>query len=158
MIALPIACGITGTSLVDGSSLLPDLSIAGVGLSLGPELLANGDFATDTVWTKDLGWTIAAGLATCTTPGANSLLSQAFVPIVGRTYYAVVVVSSMTAPALSLRFTNAGANVTNTATAIGTAGSFTRLMIPVSAADSFSINGSAAALASIDSVSMQLVI
>lgn len=124
---------------------------------LGPELLANGGFDSDTVWTKGTGWTIAAGQAICTTPGASSLLSQAFVPIVGRTYYAVVVVSSMTAPALSLRFTNAGANVTNTATAIGVSGTFTRLMIPVSAADSFSINGTAAALAAIDSVSLKLL-
>jgi hypothetical protein len=126
--------------------------------ALGPELLTNGGFDTDTVWVKGVGWTIGAGLATCTTPGANSLLSQAFVPIVGRTYYAVVVVSTMTAPALSLRFTNEGANVTNTATAIGTAGTFTRLMIPVSTADSFSVNGSSLALASVDSVSLRIIL
>jgi len=153
-VALPIAVGIDGRALTGQRESLLGSGILG----LGPEQLVNGDFATDTVWVKGLGWTIAAGLATCTTPGASSLLSQAFVPIVGRTYYAVVVVSSMTAPALSLRFTNAGGNVTNTATAIGTAGTFARLMIPVSAADSFSINGTSAALASVESVSLRQVL
>lgn len=156
MIALPIACSITGSRLIDGGTLLPDLAVAGVGLSLGPELLTNGDFATDTVWTKGLGWTIAGGVAAVASPGSNSLLSQAFVPIVGRTYYAVIVVSSFTAAALTIRFTLAGATVTSS-TAIGSSGTFTRVIVPSGTADSFSIVGSAAAIASVDSVSLRLV-
>lgn len=39
-------------------------------------LLSNGDFATDTVWTKGTGWAIAAGKAT-KTAGVLSALSQA---------------------------------------------------------------------------------
>lgn len=31
---------------------------------LGAELFSNGDFASDTVWTKGTGWTIVAGVAT----------------------------------------------------------------------------------------------
>jgi len=36
--------------------------------------ITNGDFATDTVWTKGTGWTIAAGVATAAT--ASTALSQ----------------------------------------------------------------------------------
>ena len=65
-IGLPIAVGIDGRALTGRrESLLGN----GVLMGLGQELLPNGDFATDTVWTKGVGWTIAAGLATCTTPG-----------------------------------------------------------------------------------------
>lgn len=36
--------------------------------TLGSELLTNNGFASDTVWTKDPGWTIAADVASHTTP------------------------------------------------------------------------------------------
>lgn len=43
--------------------------------SLGAELLTNGGFDSDTVWTKGTGWSIAAGVAT-KTAGSGSSLSQ----------------------------------------------------------------------------------
>jgi hypothetical protein len=36
---------------------------------LGPELVANGDFSTDSVWAKDANWSIANGKATSTGAG-----------------------------------------------------------------------------------------
>jgi hypothetical protein len=36
---------------------------------LGPELVANGDFSTDSVWAKDANWSIANGKATSTGGG-----------------------------------------------------------------------------------------
>jgi hypothetical protein len=50
------------------------------GLVLGPELVTNGDFATDSDWTKGTGWTIAGGVASFdpTGQGANSTISQDF--------------------------------------------------------------------------------
>ena len=43
--------------------------------TLGSELISNGNFASDTVWSKGTGWTIAAGVAT-KAPGAASQLTQ----------------------------------------------------------------------------------
>lgn len=40
------------------------------------ELVVNGDFDTDTDWTKGTGWTIAAGVATATAGFSSSLTSQ----------------------------------------------------------------------------------
>lgn len=54
-------------------------------LNLGAELVTNGDFATDTIWTKGTGWTIAAGVATHAA-GSASDLSQA-VAITQDVYY-----------------------------------------------------------------------
>jgi hypothetical protein len=41
-------------------------------------ILSNGDFATDTVWTKGTGWTIGSGVATHGT-GSASALSQSYI-------------------------------------------------------------------------------
>lgn len=53
--------------------------------NLGAELVSNGDFATDTIWTKGTGWTIGSGTATHGT-GTASDLSQA-VSITQDVYY-----------------------------------------------------------------------
>ena len=56
------------------------------GLVLGPELVTNGAFDTDTAWTKGAGWTIAGGVASFTATGSISNLSQASIlPSVGAT-------------------------------------------------------------------------
>lgn len=44
-------------------------------LVVGPELVINGSFTTDTGWTKGEGWTIAGGVAVAA-PGATSELEQ----------------------------------------------------------------------------------
>ncbi len=43
------------------------------------ELLTNGNFATDTNWTKGTGWSITGGQAVCTSPGGDSLFYQSMV-------------------------------------------------------------------------------
>jgi hypothetical protein len=67
------------------------------GLELGPELVTNGTFDTDTNWTKGTGWTISGGIASATTTGSVAdLTSTAFPVTVGKTYLieADVVVSA----------------------------------------------------------------
>jgi hypothetical protein len=49
------------------------------------EKVANGDFATDTVWVKGANWTIAAGVAHKSTGAANNL-SQNTTEAAGETY------------------------------------------------------------------------
>lgn len=53
--------------------------------TFGSELLTNGNFATDTIWSKGSGWTITGGLARKAS-GAVSNLSQAITITPGRTY------------------------------------------------------------------------
>lgn len=46
-------------------------------VSYGTELVTNGDFATDSVWTKQTGWTISGGSASCDGSSAtNSYIQQ----------------------------------------------------------------------------------
>jgi hypothetical protein len=53
----------------------------------GPELVANGSFATDTAWTKGAGWAISGGAANASTAGSASL-SQNIGIVSGRAYIA----------------------------------------------------------------------
>lgn len=52
------------------------LLIRGLGPELGPELIINGRFDTDTDWSKDPGWTISGGKAHCDGLQASAILRQ----------------------------------------------------------------------------------
>jgi len=55
--------------------------------TLGPELVTNGNFATDTAWTKGTGWTISGGSANFASGADNSDLVQSIgLPVIGTTY------------------------------------------------------------------------
>jgi len=51
--------------------------------------IANGDFATDTIWTKGAGWTIAAGVATATGAISTALSQTATTTLIAGQSYTV---------------------------------------------------------------------
>lgn len=53
--------------------------------TLGAEIVVNGGFSADTDWTKQTGWTIAAGVATCAS-GSNALFQGTLGSGVGNWY------------------------------------------------------------------------
>ena len=63
---------------------------------IGAEKVVNGDFATDTDWTKGTGWTISGGIATLdgTQVGGSTLSSTNMSVTVGKTYKVTVNVSA----------------------------------------------------------------
>jgi hypothetical protein len=63
---------------------------------IGPELVTNGDFATDSDWTKGTGWSIENGIATLdgTQTSGSSLGSNIMSVVSGKTYKIVVNVLS----------------------------------------------------------------
>jgi hypothetical protein len=75
---IPTAAGSTVTRAAD-TLTLPVANIPyPEPVVIGPELVTNGDFATDSDWTKETGWTIAGGVASFDPTGqvGNSLLTQ----------------------------------------------------------------------------------
>lgn len=70
---------------------------------LGPELLSNGSFATDTVWTKGTGYTISAGEAHAAA-GTGSNLTQAYAFVVGQAYWVNFTLTDYVAGTVSVRF------------------------------------------------------
>lgn len=82
----------------------------------GPDLIVNGDFATDTAWTKDASVTIAGGAANAT--GSSSIVSQNVSLVIGQ-LYTVTVQYTRTAGA-NLRFCNSMTNATNIVATLAT--------------------------------------
>jgi hypothetical protein len=54
-----------------------------------PTVIANGDFATDTIWTKGAGWTIGSGVATATGAISTGISQNATVTLVAGLAYNV---------------------------------------------------------------------
>lgn len=79
-----------------------------LGPELGPELVTNGTFDTDTDWIKGSGVTITGGKVNCTS--TNSILSQTALTI-GKTYFASIDYVKTTG--VRLRFTT-GSDIFNT--------------------------------------------
>ena len=76
------------------------------GLALGPELVVNGSFATDTNWTKGTGWTISGGSANSIQPNNLQSLTQVRAFPAG-TYRVQFTVSNYVAGLLAARFSTA---------------------------------------------------
>ena len=69
------------------------------GLAQGPELITNGDFATDSGWSKGTGWTISGGQAVGAS--ANSNLAQSISVSNGSLYKAKFTISSYTSGSIN---------------------------------------------------------
>lgn len=68
------------------SYLGPEVLSNGSFEGYGPDLVINGDFATDSDWTKDAGWSINNGKATYDGSVATSAISQVLSIVSGKTY------------------------------------------------------------------------
>ena len=85
----------------------------------GPELVTNGDFATDSDWSKGTGWTISGGTASFN-GGADAAISQSSVVTSGTEYKVLFTISDLTTSgSLQLRFGSTG-SVDKTITKNGT--------------------------------------
>lgn len=82
----------------------------------GPNLITNGDFASDTAWIKDGSVTISGGAANATS--SSSLIAQNVGLVVGQ-LYTVTVQYTRTAGA-NLRFCNSMTNATNIVATLAT--------------------------------------
>jgi hypothetical protein len=115
----------------------------------GVELVTNGDFATDTGWTKGTGWTISGGTADAAT--ATSDFTQTVSFTLGQTYRLTYTVSNYSAGAVR---TSLGAYVANTP--ISANGNYTDIFTPtnVSSNSLLYFEGQSGFTGSIDNVSM----
>ena len=87
------------------------------------EAISNGDFATDTVWTKGTGWTIGAGVATATGAISTAISQSSIITLVrGRSY---AVTFTMTASAGTLTPSIGG----TAGTARNSSGTYTEIII-----------------------------
>ena len=86
----------------------------------GSELVTNGDFATDSDWTKETGWTISGGTANFSGGTGNKAMYQAVGITNGKTYKIQYTVSSISAGQVAVRLGGMAGVDEITATTIGT--------------------------------------
>ena len=87
--------------------------------TLGPELVTNGNFATDADWVKGTGWTISGGSASKST-GSQSDLDQYTVTTLGDSYKVELTVYGVTAGSISVRLGTSASNAIGSIDANGT--------------------------------------
>ena len=85
---------------------------------IGPEQIENGDFATDSDWTKAAGWTISGGTANATSAASGSPLSQ-YVDV-GKTYKITYDVVSLSQGAFQVDLSFSGTALGQLVTTTGT--------------------------------------
>jgi len=85
-----------------------------------PELVTNGDFATDSNWTKEAGWTISGGTANFSGGTGNRAMYQPVGITNGKTYKIQYTVSFISSGQVAARLGGMSGVDEVTATAIGT--------------------------------------
>ena len=136
--------------------LLLDQSQGTVDLTgnLGPELVTNGGFDTDSGWTKGAGWTISVGVASSDgSQVSNSLLYQDAGTVSGKRYLVTFTVSSFTSGKITAYSGDSGAGTARSAT-----GAYSQV-ITCSGANANRINlvASSSFVGSIDNISVRCI-
>lgn len=117
----------------------------------GPELVSNGGFDSDTVWSYGAGWAIAAGVAT-KTAGSSTAIAQAITIVAGRQHRIAGTISGRTAGSLTPRFTG---GTTVNATSISNNGAFEVFITSVTGNNNISFVASGTFDGSLDDVSVK---
>lgn len=118
--------------------------------ALGSELVTNGDFATDSNWTKGTGWTISGGTASCDgSQSGNTDLSQNITTDASKQYKITYTISNYSAGSIFIRL-NSG-NVTSTKSSNGT---FTEILVGAGGTQ-VTLRGNSTFVGSIDNVSVK---
>jgi hypothetical protein len=118
--------------------------------SLGSDLVSNGTFATDTVWSKGANWTIGSGVATKTGGAANNL-TQTITSTAGL-WYRITMDVTRSAGTLTVSLGTSG-----TTYAMSASGSYTFFILAGSSTQTLTLAGDSAFAGTVDNVTARLV-
>jgi hypothetical protein len=118
--------------------------------SLGSDLVSNGTFATDTVWSKGANWTIGSGVATKTGGAANNL-TQTITSTAGL-WYRITMDVTRTAGTLTVSLGTSGTTYAITAT-----GTYTFFIVAGSSTQTLTLAGDSSFAGTVDNVTARLV-
>jgi hypothetical protein len=120
-------------------------------LATAPELVTNGDFASDTAWTKGTGWTISGGAAR-RSPAAGTTAIQQIIGWDAAKVYVIEIAHTVTAGTLTIRSDTVSGTIIFTATASGLS---TAVVRPTSTTGTIFISGNTAFDGSVESISVR---
>jgi hypothetical protein len=118
--------------------------------SLGSDLVSNGTFASDTVWSKGANWTIGSGVATKTGGAANNL-TQTITSTSGL-WYRITMDVTRSAGTLTVSLGTSGTTYAITAT-----GTYTFFVLAGSSTQTLTLAGDSAFAGTVDNVTTRLV-
>ncbi len=118
-------------------------------VSTGRELVTNGGFDTDTIWTKGTGWTIASGVAHAANITDSNLSLTPFPVTIGRVYQFTYTISNYSAGTFRVYVGNSNVTVSSTAN-----GTYTQTIIAAGTGNQILVRASGGATADIDNVSV----
>lgn len=127
----------------------------GSGSLYGPELTTNGEFVTDSVWTKGADWTISGGAARKAPGTFNTAISEPIVLMAGMTYRVQYNASGLSGGPIRAQFT--GGTPVNGALN-SSPGVFTENLVAATGNITVEIFGATAANAVIKYISVRLVL
>jgi len=133
----------------DPVGLILDTAKGGLN-SLGSDLVSNGTFATDTVWSKGANWTIGSGVATKTGGAANNL-TQTITSTAGL-WYRITMDVTRSAGTLTVSLGTSGTTYAITAT-----GTYTFFILAGSSTQTLTLAGDSAFAGTVDNVTTRLV-
>jgi len=120
--------------------------------TFGPELITNGDFATDSNWTKGTGWSIANGKASRTAQSGSTACDQSISLIAGKKYK-IVYTLTISAGSFNVRFSGT-TNVNGLSRT--TSGTYIDYLVAATGNNTFRLVGADGSFAgSIDNVSVK---
>lgn len=135
----------------DGSASEGSNAIA---IIYGPELLLNGNFATDTVWNKGSGWSIGSGVATKTAGGAGTLSQPPTSVLEAASSYEVTfTITAVSAGQIRFNFTGGGGSVVGDF--LSSPGTYTQTVVATHAHTNFTLGPSSGFAGSVDNVSLK---
>lgn len=124
-----------------------------IGPTLGPDLIANPAFDSDTVWAKSTGWTISGGIASRGPQASGNSITQSVAFIAGATYRITFSVAVVNAGQFRIRITG-GTEVLGTL--CSAPGVYTEDLVALAGNNTFGISAwTAATDGSIDDVSVR---
>jgi hypothetical protein len=133
----------------DPVGLILDTSKGGLD-QLGSDLVSNGTFASDTVWSKGANWNISSGVATKTGGAANNL-TQTISSTAGL-WYRITMDVTRTAGTLTVSLGTSG-----TTYAMSASGSYTFYILAGSSTQTLTLAGDSSFAGTVDNVTARLV-
>lgn len=112
--------------------------------------LSNGDFATDTVWSKNSGWTISGGKANRSGVGISSTINQTMAIASGDVVRGAFTVSTISAGNVRARISNAGGSPLEDAPDHNVAGTHMFSLTAGGTRDAFGLRGDASFVGAAD--------
>jgi hypothetical protein len=126
-------------------------------ISYGDELVENGDFATDSDWTKGTGWTISGGKASIdgTQTAASRLRTISEITLTaGAVYLVQIDITSISAGSFTLSLTGTGAS---DIVGMAEVGSYSVTLVAPSTSEDLLVEASSNCVGSVDNISLKEV-